>query len=608
MKRILLLFLSLLAITVAVADNDKSATYSAKGIFCGNVTLDVTQAADGNYYLYDSKRNIYTLIGAYLPSVDSMVATGTVKNYLPDYDIPANPTKSDMAQISHQITNDAQLYLKYILSANQPLDLKEHLSPYRLTGVTINEMRDTEANKNLMAEAGGINVLRVEMYYKYTKNAYLFHRMKTDPVVSPVVFDDLKDQDRILPREGVTLVVTGAKVEDGIQTSAKVCQVFFKPDASGKTEIDQDGLKATITYEPYQSPLVDIHYGMARTLDFYKDVFKYNSYDGKGAPVYNLAYLPGMMFPVANFSLSESASRALTRADGDNTDAQYDYGPVNIEEITDQAGAFATGTTTTAWRMLFGSGGYVSGSTAFMRSACELSILCHEFTHLINQATAKLGSSDEEGAINESFSDIMAVSMAKSEYGYGADEPWKVGGHNVIVGKSCLRDMANPKNCLDGEMCCPTTYNGDNWDKDNKYNMMAIQNLFYSLLCDGGTGTNDNGYQYAVEGIGLEKGRQIAFNTLTQEAAGVKDFAGIRVAFLSAARKLYGNDSPEAVAVGKAWDAVGVYENGIMPTGIYTLRQQTETGDQTIYDLQGRRVTSPTPGIYIKNGRKVVIK
>ncbi len=31
-------------------------------------------------------------------------------------------------------------------------------------------------------------------------------------------------------------------------------------------------------------------------------------------------------------------------------------------------------------------------------------------------------------------------------------------------------------------------------------------------------------------------------------------------------------------------------------------------GSQLIYDLQGRRVENPTKGIYIVNGRKVVIK
>ena len=50
-----------------------------------------------------------------------------------------------------------------------------------------------------------------------------------------------------------------------------------------------------------------------------------------------------------------------------------------------------------------------------------------------------------------------------------------------------------------------------------------------------------------------------------------------------------------------------VGENGEDATGI---KKTTVNGEQTtvIYDLQGRRVEYPTKGIYIVNGRKVVIK
>ena len=43
-------------------------------------------------------------------------------------------------------------------------------------------------------------------------------------------------------------------------------------------------------------------------------------------------------------------------------------------------------------------------------------------------------------------------------------------------------------------------------------------------------------------------------------------------------------------------------------SAIRDIQETTTTNDDTIYDLQGRRVTSPTHGIYIKNGRKLIIK
>ena len=49
--------------------------------------------------------------------------------------------------------------------------------------------------------------------------------------------------------------------------------------------------------------------------------------------------------------------------------------------------------------------------------------------------------------------------------------------------------------------------------------------------------------------------------------------------------------------------------NGGETTGITTLNIERETlNDDSWYDLQGRRVENPTKGVYIKNGRKVVIK
>lgn len=45
------------------------------------------------------------------------------------------------------------------------------------------------------------------------------------------------------------------------------------------------------------------------------------------------------------------------------------------------------------------------------------------------------------------------------------------------------------------------------------------------------------------------------------------------------------------------------------PTGITDIRSDSENGSrQTIYNLQGQRVTNPTHGVYIVNGHKVVIK
>jgi len=43
-------------------------------------------------------------------------------------------------------------------------------------------------------------------------------------------------------------------------------------------------------------------------------------------------------------------------------------------------------------------------------------------------------------------------------------------------------------------------------------------------------------------------------------------------------------------------------------TGIGCLTTTLSEGEKACYDLQGRRVLQPTKGLYIVNGRKVVIK
>lgn len=43
-------------------------------------------------------------------------------------------------------------------------------------------------------------------------------------------------------------------------------------------------------------------------------------------------------------------------------------------------------------------------------------------------------------------------------------------------------------------------------------------------------------------------------------------------------------------------------------TGISTVKQSESQADEVIYDLQGRRITNPVKGLYIVNGKKVVIK
>ena len=43
-------------------------------------------------------------------------------------------------------------------------------------------------------------------------------------------------------------------------------------------------------------------------------------------------------------------------------------------------------------------------------------------------------------------------------------------------------------------------------------------------------------------------------------------------------------------------------------TGVNEVIGVKEVNDNSYYDLQGRKVTKPTKGLYIVNGKKVIIK
>ena len=134
----------------------------------------------------------------------------------------------------------------------------------------------------------------------------------------------------------------------------------------------------------------------------------------------------------------------------------------------------------------------------------------------------------------------------------------------------------------------------------------GVQNKWYYLLTDGDKGTNDNGDAYDVQGLGIEKSRQIAYRTLTVYATRQSQFADIRPASIQAAKDLYGDESVEAKTVAEAWDAVGVYN--ATPDGIEEMKTVIATDTDVIYDLQGRQVSRPTTGIYIQGGKKVVVR
>ncbi|MEO6329265.1 MAG: M4 family metallopeptidase [Ginsengibacter sp.] len=184
-------------------------------------------------------------------------------------------------------------------------------------------------------------------------------------------------------------------------------------------------------------------------------------------------------------------------------------------------------------------------------------IMGHEFTHGVTQDEAGLVYNKESGALNESFSDIFGEMV----------ESWSEGNCDYLVGgdRGAIRSFINPNAYGD-----PDTYRGTNWvstigctpsssnDQCGVHTNSSVQNRWFYLLSEGGSGTNDYGWAYNVTGITRFKARLIAYRALTLYLNSTSQFIDARAASLHAALDLYGQCSPEIIAVGDAWHAVGV--------------------------------------------------
>jgi len=219
--------------------------------------------------------------------------------------------------------------------------------------------------------------------------------------------------------------------------------------------------------------------------------------------------------------------------------------------------------------MAFGDG---DGSTA--TCLATLDVCGHEVAHGVTQYTAGLIYKNESGALNESFSDIFGANVefnfqADDRSGYPNKKPgmadWLL-GEDCMVSSTAVRDMRNPANSATvgsgGEQ--PSKYKGKHWytgtgDNGGVHYNSGVQNFFYYLLCEGGTGTND-GISYRVTGITITNARRVAYRALTVYCDKNTDYKAVRNAWISAAQDL----NPTWVSsVKAAWDAVGVGATGI---------------------------------------------
>ncbi len=206
----------------------------------------------------------------------------------------------------------------------------------------------------------------------------------------------------------------------------------------------------------------------------------------------------------------------------------------------------------------FFSGLYISiGKAPF--GVCDAYItylehIGHEYTHGVIAHSSALEGGARASELNESFSNIMGTAI--EFYADPDNATWEF--------KATIPyDMSDPNTM---PFPGPDTYLGNYWVEvgDSGYDPhinATVQDYWYYLLSDGGTGVNDNGDSYAVQGIGIEAATDIVYRNLTLYLVPSTTFIDARHGSILAAIDLYGECSNEVVQVINAWHAVGLGEN-----------------------------------------------
>ncbi|AXK34091.1 peptidase M4 [Streptomyces armeniacus] len=281
---------------------------------------------------------------------------------------------------------------------------------------------------------------------------------------------------------------------------------------NGQLYRDTDDVWGDGTPGNTQTAAVDAHYGAALTWDYYLDVHK----------------------------------RQGIRGDGVGASSNVHYGNAYANAFWQDS----------CFCMTYGDG------RQNQHPLTSIDVAAHEMTHGVTSNTAGLVYANESGGLNEATSDIFAAAVE-----FHAGNPRDVGDYMVgekidIFGNGePLRYMDQPSK--DGSSL-------DYWKagagNEDVHHSSGIANHFFYLLSEGSGQKVVNGVEYnsptyddqPVTGIGIGKAEQIWFKALAEKMQPNETYANARTHTLAAAGELYGQDSPEQLAVAHAWAAVNV--------------------------------------------------
>jgi len=224
----------------------------------------------------------------------------------------------------------------------------------------------------------------------------------------------------------------------------------------------------------------------------------------------------------------------------DGNDKSFKIG-VYAREREDFVNAFWNGET--AW---IGNGNCNNGPLA------TFEVVAHELMHGIIDYTSDLIYSDESGAINESMADIMGHAME-----FLNDEPNFSWDLNSFI----LNDLVEPFRIMDdpNQKEHPALYKGLYWeDGANVHINSSIGNLFYVLLSEGRTGTNEVNETFNITGMGQLEAAKFVFHVNKNYLVPSSGYNDYYHASILAADEWFDGSQSTIANINAAWAYVGL--------------------------------------------------
>jgi Zn-dependent metalloprotease len=307
-----------------------------------------------------------------------------------------------------------------------------------------------------------------------------------------------------------------AQLELSVDGGTLVARAEPSPDRTISDAKGAETLPGTTVRTEDQPPVADetvnqAFDGLGATFEFYWEAYQRDSIDGRGLPL----------------------------------DATVHYGH-------DYDNAFWNGE-----RMVFGDG----DGDVFVGFTGSLTVIAHELTHGVTEASGGLDYQGQSGALNESVSDVFGALAEQFTKDQTADEAsWLIGEGILAAGIHgvALRSMKAPGTAYDdpvlGKDPQPATMAGyvqTTEDNGGVHLNSGIPNHAFYLAASAIGGK-------AWERAGLVWYKTVTAGTLPKDA----DFAAFARATLATAQAEYGEDAKEVAAVRTAWTSVGVLEDG----------------------------------------------